>query len=293
MVVALSSRKHPTAHGSTDVRSIIDSVDRRSAKPTLKAISFSPSDTVQVNEQLCIFIEMDHIHSSFTTASLKRLGVKGLPKHWSPFKVKWSQRDARFEACYKVTAGFLSSADLLVNALEVENEREMSLSCWEELLNVRCNGNDISYVVPQSPPKLINNTPSTKPPVITDIQLSHSSKPMRLTLTFESPLKISHGIVKLRSLPSEILNQFVIAPWQINGASASIDLLGAPNDGTIVIQQATLVDEQGRSTTMSDCKTTPPERHCKPQPHYSKCDWNEVCADTNLPVIEVFLNRNR
>lgn len=293
MFVALSSRKSPMAHGRDGVRSILNSVDRRSAGPIVKKISYVPADKVRVGEKVCAQVFVDNEHSSFTRRDLRAFRIQGFPMHWLPYEVQWNETLGVFNVCFDVTPSMRSADDLKVSSMSLFNEREIETNCGiyppSVVLTCRYEGGQ-TVVIEQHLPEIINPQPLNENPIIKEVAIQRDNGRWLLVGKISSNIKSHSGAASLRFMPSQDEANFFITPWDIDGDQFRVLLRGLPRDGTVILDSVSITNIQGGATTLTrgvDNNHTP---HLDLK--YSQCDVSGKCAPSDVPVVEIFIKQH-
>jgi tRNA threonylcarbamoyladenosine modification (KEOPS) complex Pcc1 subunit len=297
MIVGIQWRRHPDANGDRGISELLLSMDRRTAPPILKSISYSRTGPLKPGDPLCIYLNVDDLKSSFESSSLKKLIIAGLPKNFIWHDVTWDESNARFNICLKLPTAIRNSSDLTIIRLELSNERERALSCFLEApsTQLRCDPWLPSvYPVEQASPPVENANPDRQAPVIDAIDIDQATNKVTLNVLARDASGIASGWLKLQQIPGESSDIF-IAPWQMQNGQFDIDLTRQSTSGTRRVSSIALMDTNGIGTIYVDCNLIRPEgtqKACRPG-FYARCLDGNICEPTGLPIVEYFSSKRR
>lgn len=297
MIVGIHWRRHPDANGDHGISELLLSMDRRTAPPILKSITYSHTGPLKPGDSLCIYLNVDDLKSSFESSSLKRLNIAGLPKNFIWQNVTWDEFNARFNVCLDVPTAIRNSADLTITRLELSNERDRDLSCVLEApsTQLRCDPwRPTVYPVEQVPPVIDNTNPDRQAPVIDAIDIDQGTNKVTLNIHARDASGVASGWLKLQQIPGESSDIF-IAPWQMQNGRFDIDLTRQSTSGTRRVSSIALSDTNGIGAIYIDCNLIRLEggdKTCR-MGFYARCLDGNICEATNLPIVEYFSSKRR
>jgi hypothetical protein len=297
MIVSISWRRHPDNGGSADVTHLIASMDRYTAAPAIKSIQMLPGPQVRAGERACYQIRVDDLKSSFDEDSLREFKIAGLPSFWIWNDVKWNESTGAFEICLLLPKSISHRNDLLIERLQIRNEREqtsrceLSLGLTDPQLTCRTNfdRSGVPDRISMGLPEVENPNPDLSAPKIESLAVEINAGQYILRGTLQDDSAIAGGWLLLKETPGDSSTIF-IAPWQIEGGSFSVNLTPQSTNGTRRVNEIILSDENGNAGRLMAC---PPEGLTCDRRNYVFCvndtfKKRDNCADTGIKIVEYF-----